>query len=128
MTYETGLFAERLWISADPESLLLTISHPDHRDAPTSFVVVLSEVEHQLEPPGADSSEASMPALRRWVVYHSAATSRMQAVKVSDARETIVLRDRAATRGSVSDGGILAFVPVEPYGQVCLADVASSLP
>jgi hypothetical protein len=128
VSYETELFAERLWISADPESKVLTIGHPDHHDAPSSFQVVLSVVEHHLEPEGADASGASMPALRRWVVYHSVATSRMTAVKVADPGTTVVLRDRAAQRGMVSDRGILAYVPEDPYGVVCLVDVASSLP
>jgi hypothetical protein len=126
--YRTDLFVERLWISADPESLLLTIVHPDHRDAPATFVVAGAEAEQQLEPAGADTSGASMPSLRRWVVYRSAATSRMEAVRVIDPDITVTLSDRPALRGMVSDRGILAYVPTEPFGQVCLLDVAASLP
>ena len=128
ISYETDLFVERLWIAADPETMVLTITHPDHRDAPASFLVVGGASEHQLEPAGADASGASMPALRRWVVYHSATTSRMEAVLVSDPGTTLALRDREAQRGMVSDRGILAFVPADPYGVVCLVDVAAHLP
>ncbi len=126
--YRTELFVERLWITADPEYLLLTITHPDHRDAPATFVVAGPDAEVQLEPAGADTTGASMPALRRWVVYHAAATSRMEAIRVTDPGTIVTLTDRPAQRGMVSDRGILAYVPTEPAGQVCLLDVASKLP
>ena len=128
VSYATDLHAERFWISADPESMVLTIAHPDHRDVPASFQVVLSDVEQHLEPVGADASGASMPALRRWVVYRSTTTSRMEAVRVAEPGTSVVLSDRAANRGMVSDRGVLAFVPVEPQGQLCLVDVAARLP
>lgn len=128
LSYATNLFAERLWISADPESMVLTIAHPDHRDAPSSFQVILANTEHQLEPAGADASGASMPASRRWIVYRSSTTSHMEAVTVADPGSAVTLRDRGAKLGMVSDRGILAFVPDEPDGQVCLTDVAALLP
>jgi hypothetical protein len=126
--FQTDLNVERLWITADPEYLLLTITHPDHRDAPTTFEVDGPEAQRHLEPPGADASGASMSTLRRWVVYHSAATSRMEAVTVEDVSKRVTLTDRAAVRGMVSDRGILAYVPAEPAGQVCLVDVGATLP
>jgi hypothetical protein len=128
VSYATDLFVERLWISADPETMVLTVTHPDHRDVPPTFEVVGATATTHLEPAGADASGASMPALRRWVVYRSAATSRMEAVKVADAGVSVVLSERPALRGMVSDRGILAFVPVEPHGQLCLVDVAAKLP
>ena len=128
VTYETGLRVERLWISADPEHMVLTISHPDHRDAPASFDVVGASTTHHLEPEAADATGASMPSLRRWVVYRSASTSLMTAVRVADPSRVVPLSARPSARGMVSDRGVLAFVPVEPYGQLCLLDVAALLP
>ena len=126
--HRTDLTVARLWIAADREIMVLSIAHPDHRDAPVSFQVVGAEETQELEPPGADASGASMPALRRWLVYRSASTSRMEAVPVDDPDAVVTLVDRAARRGMISDGGMLAYVPVEPANQVCLVDVAAELP
>jgi len=128
VSYATDLHVERLWISADPEHMVLTLAHPDHHDVPATFQVVGSGTEHHLAPAGADASGASMPSLRRWVVYRSAATSRMEAMSVLDGAATVTLADRPAERGMISDRGILAYVPAEPYGQVCLVDVSAKLP
>jgi hypothetical protein len=127
--HETDRAVERLWIPADPEVMLLTIVHPDHRDAPPSYEVVRSAATQQLEPPGADTSGASMPALRRSVVYRSAITGRMQAVNVGEPGvPPTVLSERAATRGAVSDHGLLALAAAERPGRLCLIDVAALLP
>lgn len=128
LVFQTHLAVERLWITADPEYLLLTVVHPDHRDAPATFEVDGPGAQRHLEPPGADASGASMSTLRRWVVYHSAATSRMEAVSVEDVNKRVTLIDRVAVRGMVSERGILAYVPADPPGEVCLVDVASKLP
>lgn len=128
LIFQTDLHVERLWITADPEYLLLTVVHPDHRDAPATFEVDGPEAQRHLEPPGADASGASMSTLRRWVVYHSAATSRMEAASVEDVNKRVTLTDRAAVRGMVSDRGILAYVPAETAGQVCLVEVGAKLP
>jgi hypothetical protein len=133
VSFETGLYAERLWISADPETTLLSLVDTDLRHAPVSFLVAGAGMEHRLEPPGADASGASMPSLRRWVVYHSTATSRMEAIRVADPTTAIVLHDAPAVRGMVSDRGILAYVPAPPAGagaphEVCLVDVSAKLP
>ena len=128
LIFQTDLTVERLWITADPEYLLLTVLHPDHRDAPATFEVVGPDARQHLEPPGADASGASMPSLRRSVVYRSAATSRMEAVDLSDPSVTITLTEQPALRGMVSDRGMLAFVPAAPANHVCLVDVASKLP
>jgi hypothetical protein len=128
VSYETALQGERLWISADPETKLLTIVDTAFLPPPISFLVVGAEMEHRLAPPDADADAtgASMPSLRRWVVYHAPATSRMLAMRVADPSQTVVLVDGAA-RGSISDAGILAFVPVEPDGRLCLLDVSTKL-
>ncbi len=128
VSYATDLHVERFWITADPEHMVLTIAHPDHHDVPATFQVVGSGTEHHLEPAGADASGASMPSLRRWVVYHSTATSRMAAVRVAEPGTTVVLHEAAAQRGMVSDRGVLAYVPAEPHGMLCLVDVSTKLP
>lgn len=127
VSYETELRAEHVWISADPETKLLSIVDTDRLPPPVSFLLVHPEAERRYEPPDADTTGASMPALRQWVVYHAPATYRMMAISVADPGRTVVLVDRDAARGSISDGGILAYVPVEPYGRLCLADVSAKL-
>ena len=127
VSFETALRAERLWISADPETTLLTIVDVDQRLTPVSFLVAGADNEHRLEPGDADATGASMPSLRQWVVYHSPSTSRMVAVRVADPSRAVVLVDRDAALGSISDAGILAYVPEEPYGRLCFVDVSAKL-
>ena len=125
--YRTELAVEHLWISADPEHLLLTVVHPDHRDAPASFEVVNSETSRRIEPPGADASGASMPSLRRQVVYRSATSGRMEAVSIDEPSAPVVLSSRAALKGAVSDAGVLAYADAEQPGMLCIEDVAAKL-
>ena len=125
--YETDLVVERLWISADPEQMLLTTSHPDHRDQPNGFEVVGSTASRHIEPPGTDLSGGSMPSLRRQVVYRSSETGRMLVVRVDAPDRPVELTDVATAFGRVSDRGVLAYVPVEPEGRLCLSDVSAVL-
>jgi hypothetical protein len=127
--HETERAVERLWISADPEVMLLTIVHPDHRDLPPAFEVVGTDATNHLEPPGADTSGASMPSLRRFVVYRSSISGRMEAVRMSDPHAPpVVLSERAATRGMISDRGLLAVAAADAVGRLCLIDAAGLLP
>ena len=125
--YRTELAVEHLWISADPEHLLLTVVHPDHRDAAASFEVVNSETSRRIEPPGADASGGSMPSLRRQVVYRSATSGRMEAVAIDDPGSSVVVSSRPALLGAVSDAGVLAYADAEQPGILCIEDVAAKL-
>ena len=125
--YETELVVERLWISADPEFLLLTIVHPDHRDTDPTYMVVGPSTQVHLQPPGADTTGASMPMLRRKVVFHSTISGRMEIIAADGSGEPIQLSSQAAIRGMISDRGILALAAADAPGSLCLVDVAALL-
>ncbi len=123
--YETDLAVQRLWTSADPEFLLLTIAHPDHLDMRPSFDVVLPDGTRHIEPPGSDLTGGSMPVGRGQVVYRSAADGRMHVVSVSQPNSATVLSERPATLGRVSDGGLLAIAAADQVGRLCVVEVAA---
>jgi hypothetical protein len=125
--YETDLVVGRLWVSADPEFMLLTIAHPDHLDMRPSFDVVSPDGTRHLEPPGADLTGGSMPASRAQVVYRSAADGRMRVVRLSEPGSATMLSERRALLGRVSDPGILAIAAANQVGRLCLVDVAALL-
>ncbi len=84
-----------------------------------------------IETPGVDLTGASMPGLRRHIVYRSSETGTMVAVLLDDRADLdppVSLDATPARLGLISDLGILALVPEASPEVVCRVDVTGRLP
>ncbi len=127
--HETERHPTGLWISGDPEQLLLWTARVDGRgEVVVGFEVAGSTATTFIEPAGADVTGASMPSLRRHVVFRTVPDRRIHALDLARPEAIVALDDRPAGIGAISDGGILALAVEEPAGTLCLVDVAAKLP
>lgn len=123
---ERGSAISQFWISADLEQLLLTVLEPGQADPVAWFEVVGATTSRRIDVPAADVTGASMPSLRSTIVYRSTEAQRMVATLVDDPAASVVLSDRQARGGMVSDRGILAYM-ADPPGTLCVLDVSAQL-
>jgi hypothetical protein len=123
--HETSASIGWLWISADPEWLVLTSlgEPPDALETPV-FEVIGATSRLTLAPSGANGGPASMPRFRRHLVY--GADLQMAAIRLDRPDAPVTLAD--GFRGQVSDDGMLAYASGADPTRLCLVDVAALLP
>ena len=127
LLHETRRPVARLWVTPDPEWVLLTVAGDragdGSGDGPAGFIVVGPTRTSTVDAPDADSSMASMTRSRNEIVYREHASGRMVAVSTSDLKRRI-LTERPVRFGLVSGQDVLAVASTTP-GEVCLTQLTS---
>jgi hypothetical protein len=116
--YETGRPVTRLWVTPDPEWVLLSVGRAGSGDEPASFIVVGPTRTFSVEGSDSDGSTASMTLSRNDIVYRERASGRMAARSTHDLTRRI-LTEQPVRFGVVSGRDVLA-VASTTAGEICL--------
>jgi hypothetical protein len=121
--HETTQTVEQLWVTPDPEWVVLGVS-ADGGSPTRGFIVVGPTRTVAFDVADADGSAVSMTPSRSRVVYRSAESGQMKSVAVSNPAEPRVLWDQPVKFGTMSGRGVLAAAIASTPAAVCLVDVA----
>ena len=116
--FETDRQAEALWVTPDPEWVVVGVAADAAGGAPAGFIVVGPTLTRTIEAPGYDGSQVSMTQARNWLVYRDPATGRMQSVATGDGQAQF-LTEQPVRFGAVSGKDVLGFASTSP-GEVCV--------
>jgi hypothetical protein len=120
--HETSQTVEQLWVTPDPEWVLLGVT-AGGGSATREFIVIGPTRTATFDAADADGSPVSMTPSRSRVVYRSAESGLMKSVAVSNPADRRVVWDQPVKFGVMSDRGVLAAVTASSRGAVCLVDV-----
>ena len=116
--FETQKPITSLWVTPDPEWILLTVGGVGSGDESAGFIVVAPTRTFTVDAPDSDGSTASMTLSRNDIVYREGASGQMVAVSTTDLKRRI-LTEQAVRFGVVSGRDVLAVASTTP-GEVCL--------
>ena len=116
--YETKRPVTRLWVTPDPEWILLTVGRDASSQESAGFIVVGPTRTFTVDAPAADGSFSSMTLSRNDIVYREGASGRMVAISTKDGRRQILSEHRVRF-GQVSGRDVLAVAGTSP-GEICL--------
>jgi hypothetical protein len=116
--YETRSPVLTLWVTPDPEWVLLTVGSADTGGASAAFIVIGPDRTFSVDASDSDGSTASMTLSRNEIVYRQRGSGRMVAVS-TDGLKRRVLTEQPVRFGMVSGRDVLAIANTPP-GEVCL--------
>jgi hypothetical protein len=118
LLHETEKPVTRLWVTPDPEWILLTVGRGGSSDESAGFIVVSPTQTLTVDASDADGSLASMTRSRNDIAYREGASGRMVAVSTTDL-ERRILSEQPVRFGTMSGRDALAVATMTP-GEICL--------
>jgi len=116
--FETPGPVTSLWVTPDPEWILLSAGRADSADEPAGFIVVGPTRTLTVDAPDADGSTASMTLSRKRIVYREGESGRMVERSTTDQGRRVLI-DEPVLLGVVSGRDVLAVATTAP-GEICV--------